>query len=256
MKNRKRDRERREAIVDAARKQVGYRAQPERRSAFTDRTSHTGKPWNGVFIQRILRDVFGTEPEVNFVSTVTALGFYAQLNGVRTKVRTARPGDIVFFNFATDPARWYEQPHVGVVTEVNRKTGAFRTVEGETGPGVPQGSQLVDGVFERTRHQSDVLGFVRPEPRKAASAASGEPARIKMSYFESNGKTVARAVETVQIALNRVSPKLTFNRGKRDGVFKSALGVYARETGTVENRGEIAAPVLRRLADETGFVLE
>lgn len=256
MMNRKRDRERREATVEAARKQAGYRSQPERRSAFTDRTAHTGKPWNGVFIQHILRTAFDGAPEVDFTSTVTALGYYAQRNGVRTKLRTARPGDIVFFNFATDPARWYEQPHVGVVTEVNRKTGAFRTVEGETGPGVPQGSQLIDGVFERTRYQTDVLGFVRPGPRRALDTVTAERPALKMSYFESNGKTVARAVETVQIALNRVSSALTFNRGKRDGVFKSALGLYGRETGSPEARGEIEPRVLRRLADETGFVLE
>lgn len=254
--NRKRDQERRDRTVEAARRQVGYRSQPERRSAFTDRTVHTGKPWNGVFIQHVLKTAFGTAPEVDFTSTVTALGYYAQRNGVWTKVRTARPGDIVFFNFATDPARWYEQPHVGVVTEVNRKTGAFRTVEGETGPGVPQGSQLIDGVFERTRFQTDVLGFVRPEPRKAASAVTGDPPHLKMSYFESNGKTVARAVETVQIALNHVDSSLSFNRGKRDGEFKSALGRYNRETGLPESRGEITARNLRRLADETGFVLE
>lgn len=253
--NRKRSRERREATVEAARKQVGYRSQPERRSAFTDRTEHTGKPWNGVFLQYILTTAFNSEPEVNFVSTVTALGYYVQRNGVRTKVRTARPGDIVFFNFATDPARWYEQPHAGVVTEIS-SDGSFRTVEGETGPGVPQGSQLVDGVFERVRYQTDVLGFVRPAPRKAASAAVAEPARLRMSYFESNGKTVARAVETVQVALNRVRPAWSFNRGKRDGLFKSTLGLYGRETGTVTARGEIEPRVLKRLADDTDLVLD
>ena len=77
-----------------------------------------------------------------------------------------------------------------------------------------------------------------------------------MRYFDSNGKTVARAVETVQRALNRVRPAWTFNRGKRDGVFKSAFGRYARETGAVENRGEITERVLHTLGDETGLTVE
>lgn len=246
--NRRRNRERRDRIVEAARRQVGYRSFPERRSAFTDGTPFTGKPWNGVFLQRILTEAFETEPEVNFVSTVTALGFYSARNGLYRKPRV---GDIVFFNFATDPARWYEQPHAGVVVEV-KPDGSFRTVEGETGPGVPQGSQLVDGVFERNRYGTDILAVVRPAAR-TVNAASAERESLRMRYFESNGKTVARAVETVQRALNRVNGSWTFNRGKRDGLFKSVLGLYGRENGLPDSRGEIERRVLKRLADETGL---
>lgn len=254
MKNRKLDRERREATVEAARKQVGYRAQPDRRSAFASRKEYLGLPWNGAFVQRILSTAFDAEPEVSFVSTVSALSYYIKANRVYLKARTARPGDVVFFNFATDPQHMFEQPHVGFVTEV-REDGSIRTIEGETSPGTPQGSQLADGVFERVRWPAEIIGFVRPEPRKSV-AASADVRTVKMSYFESNAKTVARAVETVQIALNRVRPAWSFNRGKRDGVFKSALGVYGRETGTVEARGETSYRVLRTLADETGFTLE
>jgi len=249
MNRNRRRRETRERIIEEAKRHVGYRAQPERRSAFTDGTRHTGKAWNGLFIQRVLRDAFGTEPEVSFASTVTALGFYMRTNRVYT--RTVRPGDVVFFNFATDPTRWYEQPHVGVVIEV-RPNGSFRTVEGETGPGVPQGSQLIDGVFIRDRQPSDILGTVRPEARTVNAASAKDPTKLRLSYFESNGKTVARAVETVQLALHKMNGAFTFNRGKRDGVFKSALGLYSRESGTVESRGEISPAVLKRLADETG----
>lgn len=256
MTNRKRDRERREATVEAARKQVGYRAHPERRSAYTERTVHAGKSWNGIFIQRILRTAFDAEPEVDFTSTVTALSYYVQRHAVRTKIRTARPGDIVFFNFATDPERWYEQPHVGVIIDIDRDTGRFRTIEGETGPGMPQASQLIDGVFERVRHQTDILGHVRVQPRRARALAPIDRPALRLSYFNSNTKTITRAVETVQIALNRVNPRLTFNRGKRDTEFKSALGLYGRENGLPASRGETEPHVLRKLADETGITLE
>lgn len=249
--NRRERRARAEQIVSAARKQVGYRAFPERRSAFTDGTPYTGKPWNGVFIQRILSEAFDGEPEVNFVSTVTALGYFATRNRVYRKRLVV--GDIVFYNFASDPNRWYEQPHIGVIVEV-KPDGSFRAVEGETGPGTPQGSQLVDGVFIRDRQPFDVLGTVRPEPARTPTVASTEPARIRMQYFESNGKTVARTVETVQLALNRIRPALSFNRGKRDGAFRSGLGLYARESGFVENRGEVTAPVLRKLGTDTGLL--
>lgn len=249
MLNRKR-RARTEAIIEAARRQVGYHAQPQKQNAFEPR--RTAKDWNGSFVNHVLRDAFNTHPEVSFVSTVTALGYYARTNGLYRKVR---PGDVVFFNFSTDGAEWDHQPHVGVCVEVS-PDGSFRTVEGQTFSGKPQGVQLADGVHERVRYGTDVLAVVRPVP-KTGTPATGERATVKMSYFESNPKTRRRVVETVQLALNRARPALTFNRGRKDGTFRSALGVYARETGTVQNRGEIDYVVLNRLAEETGeFALE
>lgn len=247
----KRNKKRAASIVEAAGRHVGYHAQPSKRNAYSP-NRYDGKDWNGVFIDRVLRDAFETDAEVSFVSTVTALGYFMSRNRVYRKRLVA--GDVVFFNFATDPQEWDHQPHVGVVTDL-RPDGSFRTVEGQTFSGKPQGLQIADGVHERLRFPTDVLGFVRPQPRTVPTV-NGEPATVKMRYFDSNGKTVARAVETVQRALNRVRPAWTFNRGKRDGVFKSAFGRYARETGAVENRGEITERVLHTLGDETGLTVE
>lgn len=234
------------AVVDAARTQVGYHAQPSKQNGFSPR-GYNGKDWNGAFIDRILRTAFEGEPEVSFLSTVTALGYYAARNGLYRKPRV---GDVVFFNFATDPAEWDHQPHAGIIIEV-KPDGSFRTVEGQTYSGKPQGVQLADGVQERDRHVTDALAFVRPAPR---TVNPSEPtALVKMSYFTSNPKTAARATETVQLALNRIRPALSFNQGRRNGVFKSAFGLYARETGTVTNRGELDHGVLNRLAEETGM---
>jgi hypothetical protein len=244
-------------IVEAAQRQVGYHAQPEKRSAFSPRT-YEGTEWNGSFVNRILTDAFGTAPEVSFQSTVAALAYYTTRNRLYRKPRV---GDIVFFNFSADPGEWDRQPHVGVVTEL-RADGSFRTVEGQTFSGKPQGIQLADGVHERVRYGTDVLGFVRPRPARKVTA--GETVTVRMSYFDSNGKTVARAVETVQTALGTVRPEWMptgrgkdglFNRGKRDGVFKSAFGAFARETGEVRNRGEITYPALQNL-EETGLRVE
>jgi hypothetical protein len=240
-----------DSIVEQAKRHVGYRAQPNRQSAFQLPT-YGGRPWGGTFIDRVLHDAFGDFSEVRFVSTVTALGYFVKRNRVYLKPRR---GDVVFFNFATDPQHAFEQPHIGVVVEVNTN-GSIRTVEGETSPGTPQGSQLVDGVFERTRWPVEVLGYVRPVPRKI-EPSNDEPQKIKMSFFNSNPKTQARAVATVQTALNKVRPAWMFNRGKKNGEFKAAFGTYARETGWVENRGELLHGPLTTLADETGtFELE
>lgn len=254
--NRKTRRAQSARIVEQAERHVGYHAQPSKRNAYSPKR-YDGKDWNGVFVDRVLHDAFEADPEVSFVSTVTALGFYAAKNGL---YRKPRAGDVVFLNFATDPQEWDHQPHVGIVTEV-RPDGAFRTVEGQTLSGKPQGLQLADGVHERLRFPTDVLAFVRPAARTVPHREM-EPPTVKMSYFDSNGKTVARAVETLQTALGIVRPGWMggkhgiFNRGKRDGVFKSAFGRYNRETGAVENRGEITQVTVLGLANEGGFNLE
>ena len=238
-------------VIAQAQRHVGYRAQPQRKSAF-QLAGYVGQPWNGTFVDRVLHDAFADFAEVRFLSTVTALSFYVKANRVYQK---PRPGDIVFFNFATDPQHAFEQPHVGVVTEV-RPDGSFRTVEGETGPGTPQGSQLVDGVFERVRYADDALGFVRPRPQTVNRNDSDEQPKLKMSYFDSNPKTKARAVALVQTALNRATGK-KFSKGKANGETKAALGAYARDRGVVENRGEFSHSALVVLADFTDeFQLE
>lgn len=247
MWNRKAQAARTAAIVEQAKRHVGYRSQPNRASAF-QLPGYGGQPWDGTYVDRVLHDAFGDFAEVRFVSTVSALSFYVKRNRVFQKPQV---GDIVFFNFATDPLHAFEQPHVGVVIEVG-PNGSFRTVEGETAPGTPQGSQLVDGVFERNRHVHDTLGFVRPEPIGNVRTETAEPPTVKMSYFSSNPETKRRAVETVQRALNRVRSGWSFNQGKKDAEFKAAFGVYARESGWVRNRGELEVPVLQNLVDRTG----
>ena len=243
--NRRERREQTARIVDAARKQLGYHAQPQKRNGFAP-ARYDGHEWNGAFVQRVLRDAFDGEPEVSFLSTVTALSYYAARNRLYRKPRV---GDIVFYTFSADPGEWDRQPHIGVVTEL--RPDGFRAIEGQTFSGKPQGIQLADGVHERDRFTADILAVVRPVPARTVTV-SGEPARIRMSYFDSNGKTVARAVETVQLALNRARTAWTFNRGKRDGLFRSAFGAYSRENGHVENRGELTVSALRTLGSETG----
>ncbi len=250
MRNRK-DEAARALIVAEARRHVGYRAQPDRKSAF-QLAGYLGKPWNGTFVDRVIHDSIGTPfGEVRFLSTVTALAYYVKRNRVYQKPRT---GDVVFFNFSTDTQQPFEQPHVGIVIEL-LKNGAIRTVEAEVSPGTPQGSQLPDGVFERVRYPTDVIGYVRPKGQTVTDPEDGAPV-LKMSYFDSNPKTKARAVSTVQRALHKATGQ-SFSEGKLNGETKSAFGLYARERGSVSNRGEFEHVPLTNLSDFTGeFTLE
>ena len=186
--------------------------------------------------------------EVSFISTATALRYYIREN--RLYLKKIRPGDIVFYSFSTDPALPLEQPHVGIVTEV-LANGVFRAVEGETGPGVPQGSQLIDGVFERERHTADIIGAVRVKRAKPTMKSAESPVKVKIAYLNSNPKTRAKAVANIQAALNRVIGG-KFTQGRLDRETRSKFGAYSRERGIIENRGELDYRSLTQLADETG----
>lgn len=237
-----------QAIVDIAERHVGYRAQPNRQSVYQAR-EFNGRPWNGSFVDRVMITALDGTPEVRFYSTVTALSYYVRKNRL---YRTPEVGTVVFYNFATDPASAFEQPHIGIVTEV-KSNGVFTAIEGETSPGVPQGSQLTDGVFLRERHVTDTVGFVRVKARKVTATEEDSPVKVRMSYLTSNPQTKARAVANVQTALNRVTGK-PFNRGKLDTETRSSFGAYSRERGLVENRGEMSYDALNVLATESGVL--
>lgn len=232
-------------IIEEAERHVGYRSQPNRDSAFQLKP-YGGQAWNGTFIDRVLHDALGDFPEVRFLSTVTALGYFVKRNRV---YRKPRPGDIVFFNFSADTLAPFEQPHVGVVVEV-RENGRIHTIEGMVNAGTPQGSQLADGVFRRVRYTAEAIGFVRPELQPHPEFSTEPSPALKMSYFNSNPKTKARAIEAMQKALHRVTGA-KFNPGKFDGETKAVLGVFSRERGSVENRGELTNINLTQLADMT-----
>lgn len=234
-----------EAIVDRAEDHVGYRANPNRQSRIQI-PAYNGRPWAGSFVDLVLQEAFGGLPEVRFISTVTALGYYVKANRVYLKPQR---GDIVFYNFATDPALMFEQPHVGIVVEL-KPNGVFTAIEGETSPGTPQGSQLADGVFLRERHIADAIGFVRPRARGTVTA-DAEPVKVRMAYLNSNPKTRAKAVANIQAALNRVIGG-KFTQGRLDRETRSKFGAYSRERGIIENRGDLDYRSLTQLADETG----
>lgn len=234
-----------ESIIENAERYVGYRAQPNRQSTLQTR-EFNGRAWGGSFVDRVLSDTFGGMPEVRLYSTVTALSYYVRTNRL---YRKPRKGAVVFYNFATDPSNAFEQPHIGIVTEV-KANGVFMAIEGETSPGVPQGSQLVDGVFHRERHVADVIGFATPRAL-TVKPYTGETAKVRMSYLTSNPKTRARAIENIQTALNRVTGGV-FNRGRLDRETRSTFGAYSRERGLVENRGDLTYDALNVLGIDAG----
>lgn len=246
-------------LTDAARAQVGYRSQPNRVNVFGRAAHYDGAPWNGSFVDRMLEEA--EMREVSTVSTVAALQHYIN----RGRLRETRPkvGDLVFYGFATNGLYPFEQPHIGIVSDVTRwnMEKIFRAIEGETATGSPKGSQEVDGVFERVRSKADVIGFVTPKhflPPITDFEVADRP-KLRPSYFTSNPATRQRATEVLQTALARATGRAAFNRGVYDEYTQGALDEFRRNRGMLGKTGkpdDVDLQVLNRMTGKSIFRTE
>lgn len=225
--------------VELARKLTGYRSHPNRESVFGRETGNPGVPWAGAFIHETLREAGLLETA--FISTTAALGWFVKHGRVFTE--DPRPGDIVFYTFPS--VRGFEQPHVGLVTETVHyaESGEFRALEGETASGLSRGNQDADGVFERTRYEPDVLGFVRPrEPRPLDLRNLPDPKElptIRPSNFGKRSPARRRATVAVQRALFDATGAGKFAEGEWDGLTRSAFEQFLRTVGVYEEVGDV-----------------
>ena len=236
--------------IEQARKVLGYRSHPNRESAFGRDVHYPGQPWAGSYVHEVLRETGLLE--VGLISTAAALGWYAKHNRVFTE--DPRPGDLVFFQFPS--VGQFGQPHVGLVTESDKyKTeSTFRTIEGETANGLNRGSQESDGVFERNRFESDVLGFVRPkEPRpEVLQGISVDVPTVRPTNFGVRSPARETATEAVQSAIFHVLGTGNFNRGVWDAHTRAAFEAFLRHVGIYEHVGDVPSDLqLQVLGDRT-----
>jgi cell wall-associated NlpC family hydrolase len=121
------------------------------------------QPWCAMFVSKC----FDEAGFVNLVAASTKKGFascnagwkWFVKNGQSVPVGQAEPGDIVFFNFDSDPTT---TEHVGIVY-TNDGKGTLTTFEGNTA-GDNAGSQANgDGAYQKKRPYKYVMGVVRPK---------------------------------------------------------------------------------------------
>ncbi len=228
-----------------ARTYVGYRSQPFRDSTYGKKYGYGGSPWGGMFLDYILEST-GLR-EVSLVSTVTALSYYVRRNRLKLK---PKPGDIVFLNHSERP---WEQPQVGLVISTAgwRVNGHVLTVEGETRTGSPKGSQEADGIFERHRYETDIIGFVTPRPPKTVKPKADGPI-LRTSFLTSNPTTKANATARIQQALFDLTGQTNFDQGKLDPHTRSALAKWNRERGAILTDGTPDDKTLKQLGETSG----
>jgi len=240
----------RELFIQRALKYEGYLTIKGLDNAFGQRLGLNGKPWNGLFIDAIARETGVRLPVSHTVSTV-ALAYY--LGHGFFHVRPRR-GDIVFLQTST--ASEFGSPHIGIVLDTSRhaKDGTIQTLEAMTASGLPKQIQTPNGVYVRTRHSTEVIGYGRPK-YKTASPLSPNKNAPEIVVAQVRVGIKHKSVALVQMALAKETGITGLPRGFFDTKTKLAYAKFQRDIGYV---GELASGEpdynsLRLLGELTGF---
>lgn len=262
-------------FIETASAYLNYQAGPMMRTVFGERVGYNNQPWAGAFVDVVAREAGLRLPSCTYTPTALAV----LIRDGRQRMRP-KPGDLAFFNFPSENAGTaFAMPHVGIVTDVREfaKTGRFLTIEGNTRSTNPKLNPGIDGVFNRVRHERDVVAFIRPRTGKPARTLQlltkllnslGLAARVDTTKLEeaarANIQVVPAAlaprlrnkqIEAVQLALSVTVGLKECNRGQWDAQTEAAFISFQRLIGLngPQADGIPTVPVLQRLASETGL---
>jgi hypothetical protein len=216
----------REAFISRALGYVGYQATGNRDNFFGKKLNMNGLPWDGMFIEVTARESgIGREALPAMTYTPVALSQFISRERLYNKPKR---GDIMFFETSTDGD--FGMPHVAIVTEVNGSR--LRTVEGMTASGQPRRMDVEDGVYERTRHVSDAIGFGRPAFAMTARDSTDMsiiPTGVSLAHMRNGSKH--RNVELLQLALRSATGVDGYVRGHFDDRTRLAYAKFQRQIG-------------------------
>lgn len=242
----------RERFISLAEAQIGYTANADGTNVYGERVGYNGKglPWDGAFIDVTARQA--GQRWKSFTYTPQALS-----NAIKEGRCYKKPqrGDIVFFETST--VSTFGTPHVGIVLDTSRymSDGVFTTIEAQTKNGMPKGSDLANGVFQRVRSSLEVLTFVRPiynltdvdaeaELTDGANVPTILPAHIRPNLR-------SERVATIQIALAMCTGVRGLPRGHFDMKTRDAYAKFQRDIGVYPADGIPELNSLTRLASES-----
>lgn len=239
------------AVIEQARSYVGLRSRANRVNGFGAKTGFNGQPWDGSFLETVMREI-SIYPGTSLTSSTASLAYFVRTNRVYRKPKV---GDLVYFatGSAGEP---FAQPHVGLVTEVRdwKRFNRFTVIEAEVNPGTAKGHTEPDGVYERVRYGTDVLAFVRPVygPLPKPEIPDGVPV-LRPSVFQ-NGK-VSKGTVLLQQALHLYlgDAARDFEKGRFDAMTRSAVRRFQHEVGLLNGDGTVDDETLYALARLTGY---
>lgn len=220
-------------LVQEAESHVGYTANQTVPDMFSSAIGRPGIPWAGPFIDVCARKAGIRLP--SFVNTASALASFIKTNRIFPR---PEPGDIVFFQTASDSN--HGQPHVGIVTDVEHFEvhGMFQCVEGQTDSGTPKGLASKNGVYKRNRYEYDVLAFARPNFERAEATAQLQDPGNDLTKPVVQGPSIKagmkhKYVVHIQLALAEVVGLHGANRGEFDRKTRAAYANFQRMIGYV-----------------------
>lgn len=235
-------------LIETARNEIGTLSRANRVNGYGARTGFNGSPWDGSFLEHVMREN-SVYPGTALTSTTASLAYFHRTNRIYTRPRI---GDLAYFAFGTEP---FEQPHVGLVTEVKDWKTLHRVtvIEGEANSGMPRGRAEKDGVYERVRFGTDVLAFARPHYAARPKPTPGEVPEYRPSQFIP-GK-VSKATVNLQTALHRTVGAYGFEKGRFDAQTASAVRRFQIENGLLKADGTVTEETIDALAWATGYEL-
>jgi hypothetical protein len=260
-------------LVKIAKSHIGFQAGAGNRTTFGEAVGYNSQPWAGAFVDVCVREA-GLLKVPACIQTASAIAEFLRNGQVQSR---PLPGDIVFFNFSS-AASAFGMPHCGIVTDVLEyaSTGKFLTVEGNINNGQPRYEfDYKDGVYQRVRHQTDVLMFARVAPQlpdrlltNLAKMFRGRPTLIETQEIQDAAKNQSlvepemikpsrrnKQIELVQLALSTVVELKDVKRGHWDATTAKAFSRYQRNIGHVGDDADGIPNIhsLQRLARDTGL---
>ena len=211
--------------------------------------------WDGSFVDAILDKTVGRGLLPSFNNTTTAFPFLLK-NGWQR--RAPKPGDIVFFGYPAEIGSrlGYQSAHIGIITSTDtwKQHRTFKVIEAQTHSGQPKAPKDNNGVYERTRHETDVTAFFRVPPkffiRSSAAARAAEAAAetaatshiVRPAHLDrcatrekaaSAKPDFRKSTELVQLALasHPASRLQNADRGIFNAKTRSALAAFQRFSG-------------------------
>jgi hypothetical protein len=233
-------------VIASAEKYLGYQCRPGNVSVFGETVGYNGLTWSGSFIDVVFREAGFQLP-----ACVYSPSGLAEFIRQRAWRENPQPGDVVFFNFATDDE--FGMLHVGLVADAQawRPDGYIQTIEANIDSGLPKAGKARDGVYRRVRTKHEVLGFGRPGYKPIAPGQTGMP-EIHVGNIRPGKRN--KQIELVQRALvQRVGMRIDKD-GLFDGHMLAAYAHYQRIIGFVgkDANGIPDIDSLQRLGRETG----
>lgn len=153
-------------VIEAARTELGYTESPpgSNRTKYGEAFGWDGVPWCAIFLWWCFREAGEGAAYYGGAKTAscgTLLSWYRE-QGREVPLSEVRAGDILILNFSGTK----DTQHCALVERVvDPESGIWRTIEGNTSPGL-EGSQISGGsVALKVRHRKNAVGAARPPYR-------------------------------------------------------------------------------------------